>query len=84
MSADIRVGDHVKLLGLPEWLIHDLPETEQHEMRAFVGQAAIVREIDPYGYFWLGFGNTTETENGSYYSGHSFGVPREFIESAGA
>jgi hypothetical protein len=80
MVVEIHVGDHVKLLGLPDWLIHDLPVNEQEELRLFVGQFAIVCEVDSYGYFWLGFGNMTEVENFSHYSGHSFGVPREFIE----
>ena len=84
MSADIRVGDRVKLLGLPEWLTHDLPAGEQQEMRAFVGQSAVVCEVDSHGYFWLGFGGTTEAEDCSYYSGHSFGVPREYIAPADA
>lgn len=80
MTTSIRVGDHVRLLGLPDWLTHDLPASEQEEMRAFIGKSAVVREVDSYGYFWLGFGSTTEHGDTSYYSGHSFGVPREFIE----
>jgi hypothetical protein len=80
MTCDIRVGDRVKLLDLPDWLIHDLPESEQVEMRAFIGQCAVVSEIDAYGYFWLGFGCTVEVGDVAYYSGHSFCVPREFIE----
>lgn len=51
-------------------------------MRAFVGQSAVVCEVDSHGYFWLGFGSTTEAGDSAHYSGHSFGVPREFIEPA--
>lgn len=80
MTSDIRVGDRVKLLGLPAWLTHDLPESEQVEMRAFVGQSAVVSEIDSHGYFWLGFGSTTDMDDAGHYSGHLFGVPRDFIE----
>lgn len=80
MHSDIRVGDRVKLLGLPDWLTHDLPESEQMEMRAFVGQWAVVNEIDAYGFFWLGFGCTVAVGDAAHYSGHSFSVPREFIE----
>jgi hypothetical protein len=80
MVSDIRVGDRVKLLGLPDWLTHDLPESEQVEMRAFVGQSAVVSEIDDHGYFWLGFGSTTDLDDSAHYSGHSFCVPREFID----
>jgi hypothetical protein len=38
MTLDIRVGDRVRLLGLPDWLTNDLPESEQEELHAFVGQ----------------------------------------------
>ena len=80
MTVEIRVGDRVKLLGLPDWLTHDLPASEQQEMRAFVGLSAVVSEVDRHGYFWLGFGSTTEAVDCAHYSGHSFCVPREFIE----
>jgi hypothetical protein len=79
MSVDICVGDHVRLLGLPDWLIHDLPESEQLEMRAFVGRQAVVTSIDVAGYFWIGFGEITESSDIAYYSGHSFCVPRECL-----
>jgi hypothetical protein len=82
MTLDIGVGDRVLLLGLPDWLTHDLPESEQEEMRAFVGQSAVVSEVDSHGYYWLGFGSTTEAGDSAHYSGHSFGVPREFIDPA--
>lgn len=80
MASDILVGSRVKLLGLPDWLIHDLPESEQVEMWAFVGQSAVVSEIDSHGYFWLGFGSTSDVGDSAHYSGHCFCVPREFIE----
>jgi len=80
MSVDIQVGDRVKLLGLPDWLIHDLPESEQIEMRGFIGQCTVVTEIDPYAYVWIGFGSAIEIGAASYWSGHSFGVTEEFIE----
>lgn len=82
MTIAIHVGDHVRLLGLPDWLIHDLPSSEQEEMRAFIGQSAIICEIDSHGNFWLGFGSTIQEGDSAYYSGHSFGVPREFLELA--
>jgi hypothetical protein len=79
MRRDIQVGDRVRLLGLPDWLLHDLPEREQVEMRAFVGQCAVISKVDAYGYFWIGFGNTVEIADIADYSGHSFCVPREFL-----
>lgn len=79
MANDIQVGDHVKLLGLPDWLLHDLPASEQAEMRSFIGQSAVVTEIDGHGYYWLGFGTTIDDNDAARYSGHSFAVPQEFI-----
>lgn len=84
MSGDINIGDSVKLLRLPSWLLHDLPQSEQTEMRTFIGRIAVVNEIDALGYFWLGFGSTAEAGDSAYYSGHSFGVPRDCIERAGS
>ena len=68
-----------KLPGLPDWLIHDLPEDEQEEMLAFVGLSAIVTEIESYGYFWIRFGAIFEVGDDACYSGHSFCVTRELI-----
>ena len=79
--SEITIGQRVKLLGLPNWLIHDLPESEQAEMQQFIGQSAIVCDIDAHGYFWLGFGDTVFIGgDDASYSGHLFGVAREFIE----
>jgi hypothetical protein len=36
MSDDIRVWVRVKLLCLPDWLVHDLPESEQAECGALL------------------------------------------------
>jgi len=80
MRNEIQVGDRVKLVGLPDWLLHDLPKSEQAEMRAFIGHYAVVTEIDAYGYIWLGFGSTIEVGDVAHYSGHSFGVSEEFLE----
>jgi hypothetical protein len=80
MPIDIKSGDQVKLLSLPDWMTHDLPLDEQTEMHSFVGQSAKVEKIDAYGYYWLGFGSSFQVDGNTYYSGHSFGVPRESIE----
>jgi len=74
MTRKILVGSRVKLLLIPDWLVHDLPESERREMRSFVGQTAMVKEIDAHGYIWIGFGSTESNEDAERYSGHSFGV----------
>jgi len=80
MKDEVSVGSRVRLAQLPEWLLHDLPENEQAEMRAYAGQSATVQEIDGYGYLWIGFGATATDDKGARYGGHSFGVPRECLE----
>lgn len=80
MPRKIEEGSHVRLVGLPEWLLKDLPEEERREMRSFVGRNAVVQQIDSAGYFWIGFGFTTETEDAAHYTGHNFCVTREFLE----
>jgi len=42
MEDVIRVGDRVRLLGLPDWLTHDLPQDEQMEMHSFIGRCTEV------------------------------------------
>ena len=76
----LRVGDRVRLLGLPDWLIHDLPDSEQREMLAFIGQATEITAIDAAGYLWLGFGQATEGEDDAHYAGHSFCVTPDFLQ----
>jgi len=79
----MRVGDKVMLIGIPDWLIHDLPPDEQSEMLAYIGSVLIVESIDEYGYFWLGFGCVTEDEQSSYCTGHSFCVQKEYLRRMG-
>jgi hypothetical protein len=79
MSGEIKVGDHVQLIDLPDWLIHDLPPDEKSEMQTCIGRVLSVEDIDDYGYYWLGFGHTTEDEQNSYYTGHSFCVSKECL-----
>ncbi|MBK6651848.1 MAG: hypothetical protein IPG42_20420 [Betaproteobacteria bacterium] len=52
MESGPKAGDAVRLLGLPSWLLHDLPEDEQAELLACVGKVMQVQEIDSYGYSW--------------------------------
>lgn len=53
--SEIKPGDFVRLIGAPDWLIHDLPDDEVNLIMAQVGRVAVVTEIDDYGFFWLWF-----------------------------
>lgn len=80
MNTDISIGDRVKLLGVPDWLVHDLPADEKAEILGCVGKVAVISEIDSHGYFWIGFGSTSEDADGADYAGHSFCVSREYLQ----
>lgn len=80
MTNPLRPGMQVKLLGIPDWLLKDLPKSEQVEIISFIGGLAIIQEIDKYGYVWIGFGSLADVGDAMNYSGHSFAVPPEFVE----
>ena len=81
VENDIQAGDCVRLLDLPDWMIHDLPEEEQIDMCSFIGQCTEVKRIDDYGYYWLSFGSLPKADGTLYNcTGHSFCVPIEFIQ----
>ena len=79
-EPQFKVGDRVKILAMPDWLIHDLPEDEQAEMKHFVGLVTESTAIKPDGYLWLEFGEILEVGDTAYCSGHSFCVNAESIE----
>jgi hypothetical protein len=79
-NRPFKVGERVKLLEMPDWLINDLPADEQAEMKRFVGLVTEITVIKPDGYFWLEFGEILEVGDTAYCSGHSFCVNAESIE----
>lgn len=49
----MKVGDQVRVLAIPDWLIHDLPQEDVDKLRAQVGTVHEIREVQPGGYLWL-------------------------------
>lgn len=80
MKTPFSKGSTVRIIGIPDWLINDLPEDEKREISSFIGQEAVIEKIDQYGYIWVGFGSSTEIKNISYYSGHSFAITEEYLQ----
>ena len=80
MKKKIKLGDYVKLVELPEWLIHDLPDDEKAQIVSYIGKTAVITEIDNYGYYWLGFGVVTEGAVNASYIGHSFCVTDDCLK----
>src|SRR2546429_3709690 len=62
-KCPIDVGNHVRLLSVPAWLLKDLPSDEQLEMLSYIGRIACVQSIDAHGYIWLGFGSAVQFED---------------------
>ena len=46
-------GMLVRVLTIPEWLTHDLPEEEVRQLKAVEGTVRQISEIDAGGYIWL-------------------------------
>ena len=78
----LRKDDLVILLGLPEWLIHDLPVAEQVELRGAVGRILRIEKIDEHGYVWLEFTSASQIDGRTVCSGHSFCVTPEHVNLA--
>lgn len=57
-GQQIAVGDDAKILSIPSWLTHDLPEDEVASLNAREGTIMKVLEIDAHGYIWFGSDNT--------------------------
>jgi len=58
LSSSVRrmkVGDKVRVLAIPDWLVHDLPAEDVENLRAQVGVVHVVEEVQPGGYLWLGW-----------------------------
>jgi hypothetical protein len=56
----MKVGDKVRVLTIPDWLIHDLPEEDVARINAQVGEVVEVRELQGHGHVWLSFADGTE------------------------
>jgi hypothetical protein len=81
--SELKVGDRVMFLKVPEWLLKDLPTEEQNEIRSLVGQTTEITEVDEFGYFWVGFGFQANDGDESTYAGHSFAVTADCLKLAG-
>ena len=83
-AKQFPIGARVRLLGMPHWLIHDLPEEEQEDMRSFVGKTTAIEGIDAWGHYWVGFGFFTALDDAVGYTGHDFAITADFLELADA
>jgi hypothetical protein len=52
-GTPVKVGDRVRIMTIPDWLVHDLPDEEQDRLAEFDGQIVTVEEIDRFSYLWF-------------------------------
>ena len=57
------VGDIVRVLSIPDWLIADLPDAERAAILACVGKEMVVNAVDRSGGVWLGFGQSYKAKS---------------------
>jgi hypothetical protein len=74
------VGDIVRILSIPDWLVGDLPESERAGILACVGKEIEISEIDSRGGIWVGFGETVDEEDSATYRGQSFVIEPDRIQ----
>ncbi|PAT42955.1 hypothetical protein [Vandammella animalimorsus] len=80
LAPGVAVGDVVLLKKIPNWLVSDSSLEEFFRFMRYIGRKSLVTDIDPYGYYWLGFGSTQQGPDGAIYSGDSFCVTGDCIQ----
>lgn len=49
----MKVGDKVRVLAIPDWLVHDLPQEDVDNLRAQIGVVHEIHDVQPGDYLWL-------------------------------
>jgi len=70
-GKQIKVGDKVAILSMPQWFISDDSSPTTSEVKSYTGPVMIAYEIDEDGYVWLE--TMTRLSNNNYES-HNFGM----------
>lgn len=74
----INVGDKIKIIEIPDWLTHDLPENEASAINNCLGIEMLISEIDAYGYLWTKF---IYIDNDLEYMAQNFAIePRNVLK----
>ena len=53
-GVGLRAGMHVRILTIPDWLIHDLPPEEVGRLMEVKGTVMQIAKFDEFGYAWFG------------------------------
>ena len=49
----VALGDKVRVLSVPNWLLQRVPKDEVDNLKSMVGEIFIVDDIDEYGEVWI-------------------------------
>ncbi|MCG7946638.1 MAG: hypothetical protein N0C84_09900 [Candidatus Thiodiazotropha taylori] len=76
---ELKSGDTVKILRIPEWLLNNLDEDAIKIIKNCEGSLMKIYEVDEYGYMWVEK-PTLDTEE--LYESHSFSMePSNLVKS---
>jgi hypothetical protein len=56
-NKPITAGSFVRIIKMPTWLTHDLPDQEVDRLLQCEGSIMKILEVDKYGYIWFGANN---------------------------
>jgi hypothetical protein len=56
-AARLEQGMLVRILSIPGWLTHDLPDKDVAHLKTMEGAVMPILEIDAYGMIWFGESN---------------------------
>lgn len=49
----LAVGDSVKILRIPDWLLKCIDRDSIPSIKSCEGQVLVICDVDDYGYFWV-------------------------------
>jgi len=76
-----QIGDKVRLLGVPDWLLNGLLEEEQVNIISCIWEVFEVEEIEEDGYIWLGDKSFIEIwDDGVMHGRPTFCITKEYIK----
>jgi hypothetical protein len=67
----LKEKDNVKILHIPDWLIHDLDDESKKNILSCINTIMNIYEFDEYGYAWL---ETITLDSEDEYKSNSFSM----------
>ena len=70
----LREGDSVRVLRIPDELVHGLSDEAQQALKSCEGEVMTIYEVDDYGFMWV---EKPVLETEDRYESHSFSMKPE-------